>query len=111
MNGLPLVSTEQMRQCLRERLRGRKFRIWGAPDAGDPPGPHSRIEILGNFRAKQKARQDLGIANLLKNWLFEPASPFDPGRRRLPRREGVAVGCLAILFLGAFWWFNFFNLR
>jgi hypothetical protein len=111
MNELPLVSAEQMRQCLRERLRGRKARLWDAPAAGEQPGPHSRIEILGKFRAKQKARQDLGIINPLKNWLFEPASPFDPERRRLPRREVVAVGCLAILLLGAVCWFNFFNSR
>jgi hypothetical protein len=44
---------------------------------------------------------------MIRNRVLEPRNPFEPSRRRLPKREIVAVGSLAALLLGAVVWFNF----
>lgn len=72
-----------------------------------PPGLHTKEEMLESFRAKLRTQGDRGVLNLIKNLLLEPQNPFEPHKRRLPRREVVAVGVLIAVLFGAVLWFNF----
>ena len=96
-----------MHRILRKRLhkRGRGWtEILGSEI---PAGPHTKEEMLALLREKLRARGDLGVGNAVKNLVLEPRNPFEPGRRRLPKREVVAVGSLAAILFGALVWFNF----
>lgn len=107
MNCQTLATAEEMRQLLRARRRGRR-RSWLDRLGSDiPPGADTKEEMLAVFRAKLGARGDRGVLNLLKNLLLEPRNPFEPEKRRLPKREIVAVGGLVAVLLGAVLWFNF----
>ena len=106
-----LMTPEAMRQALRERRRGR-LGLWIDVVGGEiPPGAHTQKDMLEAFRAKLKARGDRGVANLIKNLMLEPRNPFEPVKRRLPRREVVAVGALVAVLIGAVVWFNFLAVR
>jgi hypothetical protein len=56
----------------------------------NPPVYNILLEILGGSR-------DIGTAKTLTNWLFEPANPFDPRKRRKPKPELLIL--LTYLFL------------
>src|SRR5579859_2061217 len=102
-----LVTAGDMRQVLRMRLRkqgGGWIEILGN---GIPPGTHAKYEMVELLREKLRARGDRGVGNLVKNLVFEPRNPFEPDRRRLPKREVVAVGSLIAMLFAALVWFNF----
>ncbi len=107
MNQPRLVTAEVMRQVLRARRRGRREAWLRVVGSDIPPGLHTRKEMLDAFRAKLRARGDRGVLNLIKNLLLEPRNPFEPRKRRLPRREVVAVAGLFAVLFGAVLWFNF----
>jgi hypothetical protein len=106
MNRQTLTTADDMRRLLRARRRGRR-RSWLEVLGSDiPAGVHTKEEMLGAFRAKLRAQGDRGALNLTKNLLLEPRNPFEPGKRRLPKREIVAVAALVAVLFGAVLWFN-----
>jgi hypothetical protein len=54
-----------------------------------------------------KGRRDVGLWKGLLDFVLEPPNPFEPKKRREPRKEFVLVAVLAGLPLGAFVYFNF----
>jgi hypothetical protein len=106
MNRQTLATAEEMRQLLRAQRRGRRRSWLGVLGSDIPPGVHTREEMLAAFRTKLRARGDHGVLNLIRNLLLEPRNPFEPGRRRLPKREIVAVAALVAVLFGAVLWFN-----
>src|SRR5215470_16781948 len=102
-----LVTPGEMRQVLRKRLRNQRGR-WIEVVGGEiPPGTHTKYEMVELLREKLRGRGDRGVGNLIKNLVLEPRNPFEPERRRLPKREVVAVGSLLAILFGALVWFNF----
>ena len=102
-----LVTAGEMRQILRQR-RHKHSTTWVEIVGSEvPPGTHTKNEMLKLLRAKLRARGDRGVGNLIKNLVLEPRNPFEPDRRRLPKREVVAVGSLLAILFGALVWFNF----
>ena len=102
-----LVTANEMRQVLRKRLR-KHHSAWAEILGSEiPPGPHTKLEMVELLREKLQACGNRGIGNVIKNLLFEPRNPFEPGRRRLPKREVVAVGTLLAILFAAVVWFNF----
>ena len=96
-----------MHRILRKRAH-RAGGGWSAILGSDiPPGRHTSAEMLAILRQKLSAHGDRGVANLFKNWTLAPRNPFEPTRRRLPKREVVSVGSLIAVLLGAIAWFNF----
>jgi len=98
------ITAGEMRRILRKRLHRRGSGWTDILGSAIQPGAHTKTEMLELLR---EARGDLGVENLVKNVVLEPRNPFEPARRRLPKREVVAVGSLAALLLGALVWFNF----
>jgi len=102
-----MVSAGEMHRILRKRLH-KRGRGWTEILGSDiPPGAHTKTKTLELLREKLRARGDLGVGTLVVNLLLEPRNPFEPSRRRLPKRDVVAVGSLASLLLAALVWFNF----
>ena len=100
-------TTTDMHRILRKRTY-RGTRGWGAILGSDiSPGRHTTKEMRAILRQKLSGQGDRGVVNLLKNWILEPRNPFEPTRRRLPKREVVSVGSLIAALLGAIAWFNF----
>jgi hypothetical protein len=102
-----LVTAGEMRQALRKRLRkqgGRWIEILGSEI---PPSTYTKNEMVVLLREKLRGRGNRGVGNLVKNLVLEPRNPFEPDRRRLPKREVVAVGSLLVILFGAVVWFNF----
>ena len=54
-----------------------------------------------------KGRRDLGLWKGLLDFVLEPPNPFEPEKRREPRKDFVLVAVLVGLPLGAFVYFNF----
>ena len=54
-----------------------------------------------------KARRDLGLWKAFLELVLEPQNPFEPTKRREPRRAFVLAGILIGLPLAAFFYFNF----
>src|SRR5215468_2411739 len=102
-----LVTAGEMRRVLRKRLRKQGERWIEVPGTEIPPGTHTKYETVQLLREKLGGRGDRGVANLVKNLALEPRNPFEPERRRLPKREVVAVGSLLAILFGALAWFNF----
>jgi hypothetical protein len=102
-----LVTAGDMRQVLRKRLRKQGGTWIEGLGSEIPPGTHTKYEMVELLREKLRARGDCGVGSLVKNLVLEPRNPFEPGRRRLPKREVVAVGSLLAILLGALGWFNF----
>jgi hypothetical protein len=102
-----LVTAGDMRQVLRKRLRKKGGKWIDVLGSEIPPGTHTKYEMVELLREKLRARGDRGIGSLVKNLVLEPRNPFEPDRRRLPKREVVAAGSLLAILLGALGWFNF----
>ncbi len=102
-----LVTPDEMRRVLRKRLHKRSTTWVEILGSEIPPGSHTKNEMLELLRAKLRARGDRGVANLAKNLVLEPRNPFEPDKRRLPKREVVAVSLLLAVLFGALVWFNF----
>jgi hypothetical protein len=96
------VTADEMRKVLRQRRRDCH---------SGTPGPHTAEAMLTAFRTKLDARGERGIVNLLKNLVLEPRNPFEPNRRRAPRREVVAASALVAVLIVAVLWFNVQSLR
>jgi len=101
------ITAGEMRRILRKRLPRRGSGWTDIVGSAIPPGTHTKTEMLELLREKLRARGDLGVGNLVKNLVLEPRNPFEPARRRLPKREVVAVGSLVAMLFGALVWFNF----
>ena len=54
-----------------------------------------------------KRQPDIGLRKALVSLAFRPRNPFEPEKRRLPRRGFVFGACM---FLSAVAWFVYFNL-
>ncbi len=54
-----------------------------------------------------KGRRGLGLWKGLLDFVLEPPNPFEPEKRREPRKDFVLVAVLVGLPLGAFVYFNF----
>ncbi|MCZ2078699.1 MAG: hypothetical protein LC130_27350 [Bryobacterales bacterium] len=102
-----LATPDEMRRVLRKRLRERSAAWVEILGSEIPPGSHTKNEMLTLLRAKLRARGDRGVANLVKNLVLEPRNPLEPSKRRLPKREVVAVSSLLAMLCGALVWFNF----
>ena len=102
-----VMTAGEMRRILRKRLHRRGCGWTEILGSAIPPGAHTKEEMLEPLREKLRARGDLGVGNLVKNLVLELRNPFEPTRRRLPKREVVAVGSLVAMLFGALVWFNF----
>ncbi len=102
-----VITAGEMRRILRKRPHRRSSGWTEILGSEIPPGVHKKKEMLELLREKLRARGDLGVGNLVKNLVLEPRNPFEPARRRLPKREVVAVGSLVAMLFGAMVWFNF----
>jgi hypothetical protein len=107
MPSVTVVTAGEMHRILRKRQHKRGSGWRGVLGSEIPPGAHSKKDMLELLYEKLRARRDLGVWNLIKNLLLEPRNPFEPARRRLPKREVVAVGSLVAMLMAAFVWFNF----
>jgi hypothetical protein len=58
------------------------------------------------LRADIKKRSEIGMGKALLNLLLEPQNPFDPARRRQPRKLVVVLGLGALAALFCFAYFN-----
>lgn len=101
------VTPKEMREVLRKRLHKRQAAWIEILGSGIPPGAHTKLEMVGLLREKLQANGNRGVGHLIRNLLLEQRNPFEPGRRRLPKREVVAVGALLAILLAALVWFNF----
>ena len=54
-----------------------------------------------------EGRHDLGFWKGLVDFALEPQNPFEPEKRREPKKEFVLAAVLVGLPLGAFVYFNF----
>ncbi len=96
-----------MYRVLRKRLR-KSAGGWTAILGSEiPPGSHDKKEMLALLRQKLSSRGDRGIKNLIKGLVLEPRNPFEPARRRAPKREVVSVASLVAILFVAIVWFNF----
>jgi hypothetical protein len=102
-----LLRAGDMRQVLRKRLRKQGGKWIEVVGSEIPPGSHTKYEMGELLREKLRARGDRGIGSLVENLVLEPRNPFEPDRRRLPKREVVAVGSLIAILFAALVWFNF----
>jgi hypothetical protein len=101
-----LLTPDEMRRVLRKRLRERSAALVEILGSEIPPGSHTKNEMLKLLRAKLRARGDRGVANLVKNLVLDPRNPFEPDKRRLPKREVVAVSSLLAILCVSLVWFN-----
>jgi hypothetical protein len=62
--------------------------------------------VLGEAEAAWRRRQDLGLRNRVFNLLLEPRNPFDPKRRRVPKKDLVVIAFIAAFALAAVIYFN-----
>ena len=68
--------------------------------------PLAADEVLTAFEARMQQRLDLGVVNRALNIFLEPQNPFEPARRRKPKREAVIFGTLVAVVAAAFLFFN-----
>ena len=67
---------------------------------------YSPALMLQGLRAKIRRTGEDGISNLLGNAVLEPRNPFEPKRRRSPKREFVAAVLECTLLLAIWFYFN-----
>ena len=101
------VTASEMREILRRRLHKRQTALVEILGSGIPHGLHTKLEMVGLLREKLQAHGNRSVGNLIKNLLLEPRNPFEPRRRRLPKREIATVGALLAILFAALVWFNF----
>jgi hypothetical protein len=53
-----------------------------------------------------RRHSDEGVRNLAADIAMLPRNPFEPERRRSPKREVVTIALLLLLLLAAAIWFN-----
>jgi hypothetical protein len=54
-------------------------------------------------------RRDLGVRKGILDLLLEPCNPFEPAKRRLPKKGVAFMACMALLMLLAFAAFNLWS--
>lgn len=72
-----------------------------------PLQPTNRKEIASILCAEIRRRPDVGIGKAVLTLFFEPQNPFDPGKKRQPRKLTVLI---TLSLLSAFACFAYFNL-
>ncbi len=73
------------------------------------PRPASDISaesVLAEAEVAWRQRSDIGLRNRILNVLLDPRNPFDPKRRRAPRKDLVVIAALAVFALSAVIYFN-----
>ncbi len=66
-------------------------------------------EVQGILAACLKTKIDLGFWNSILNLVLDPCNPFEPGKRREPRKDFVLAVVLVGMPLAAFVCFNFWS--
>lgn len=64
-------------------------------------------EVHGMLAKYLMGRRDLGLSKGILGLLLEPKNPFEPEKRRGPRKDFVLLAVLVGLPVGAFVYFNF----
>jgi len=68
--------------------------------------PH---EIHARLRTNLEAKPDLGVWKGILDLLLEPVNPFEPDKRRLPKKGVAFMGLMALLLLLACAPFNLWS--
>jgi hypothetical protein len=63
-------------------------------------------DVDTEFRAARRKRADLGLLHHTLNLFLEPRNPFEPQKRRKPKREATVFGTLLALVMIAVLAFN-----
>jgi hypothetical protein len=92
------VTTEDILEAARRRRP-----LCDDVEVDDPMTPG---EVLAAFEARMEQRLDLGVVNRARNVFLEPKNPFEPERRRKPKRETVLFGMLFTVVVAVFLFFN-----
>ena len=98
------TSAAEMRAKLLARLRGRRAPLAGESGVEGNDKPYSRCSMLDGLRSKIRRTGEDGISNLFGNAALEPRNPFEPNRRRTPKREIVAA-VIEFVILFAVWFY------
>ena len=69
--------------------------------------PFTAKEMYDTLVKYLEGRHDLGFWKGLVDFVLEPQNPFEPEKRREPKKEFVLAAVLVGLPLGAFVYFNF----
>ena len=101
------ATAAEMRAKLLARVRGRRVPLAGEFDAEGSDKPYSPAGMLHGLHSKIRRTGEDGISNLLGNVVLEPRNPFEPKRRRNPKREVVAAVLECALLLTVWLYFNF----
>ena len=68
--------------------------------------PLARVTREDMLKLLRGRRGDQGVRNLAADIALLPRNPFEPERRRSPKREVVTIALLLLLLLAAGIWFN-----
>jgi hypothetical protein len=68
---------------------------------------HTAKEMHAVLAKYLKARGDLGLSKAFLGMVLEPPNPFEPEKRREPRKSFVLVAVVVGLPLAAVFYFNF----
>ena len=69
----------------------------------------TRSEVHKLVRARLQRCPELGLGNLFVYVLLEPPNPFEPDKRRLPRKAFVVVAVSLLALAGVFVCFNLWS--
>jgi len=67
--------------------------------------PFNVKQVYESLRLYVHQRPDIGVGKGLLDCVLEPASPFDPERKRTPKRWFVLLALLAASVFGCFVYF------
>ena len=68
------------------------------PAQTKPTGSRTRHARIST--ASSTNRPDIGVANIIANWFFDPPNIFDPNSRKTPKPEIVIVSGYVLLMVG-----------
>jgi hypothetical protein len=103
-----VVTKSEVRKLLKARLRR-------CPERGPTDGKIgalemetvvTKAEVRKLLRARLKRCPELGFSNLIVNTVLEPPHPFQPNKRRLPRKGFLLVAASLVAIVGVFVAFN-----
>ena len=68
--------------------------------------PLARVTREDMLKPLRRGRGDQGVCKLLADIVLLPRNPFEPDRRKSPKREVVTIVILLLLLLATVIWFN-----